>query len=194
MGAWKGEPAFILGGGPSIKAFDFGRLRGHGRVVAVNNAYTRFPDADVLFWADRRWFDWNHHDLGKHTGPLKITRKKPHLSHPYDIHVVRHVPGVALSRDPEAVAGFCGGASSINLAFLMGADPIVLLGFDMQGANWHDLHRLPTEPGKHAAKFIPALERMAPELAKEGVTVLNTNPDSALRCFPFADIDDLLKS
>jgi uncharacterized protein YjeT (DUF2065 family) len=35
---------------------------------------------------------------------------------------------------------------------------------------------------------------MAPELAKEGVTVLNTNPDSALRCFPFADIDDLLKS
>lgn len=36
--AWDGETCFILGGGASLAGFEAARLRGRGRVVALNNA------------------------------------------------------------------------------------------------------------------------------------------------------------
>ena len=75
---------------------------------------------------------------------------------------------------------------------LFGSPVIILMGFDMRPGNWHALHRLPHVDGQHRDRFIPAIEAMASPLEGAGVTVINTNPDSALRCFPFADIDRLM--
>jgi hypothetical protein len=192
LGEWKGEAAFILGGGPSLKDFDAERLRGKGKVVAVNDAGLYMaPWADVLFWADKRWLDWNHDKLGLHTGRWKVTRKAPHIETGHDIRWLDFLPR-ALSLDPWRVGGWCGGSSAINLAFLLGANPIVLLGFDMRPGNWHANHQKPPLVGQHCDKFIPTLETMAFALEKHGAAVLNANPRSALRCFPFADIDELL--
>lgn len=192
LGAWKGQAAFIIGGGPSIAAFDCGRLRGRGRVIAVNDAgLYKAPWADVLFWADRRWLEWNVDKLGLHTGQWKITRRKPHIPTGHDVKTLDFLPR-KLSHWPEAVGGWCGGSSAINLAYLLGANPIILLGFDMRPGNWHQNHKLPSLPNQHRDKFIPTLEAMAQELDARGVTVLNTNGRSALRCFPFADIEELL--
>lgn len=190
-GAWKGEPAFILGGGPSLKGFDVSRLKGRGRVIAVNDAgLVLAPWADVLFWADARWYEWNKGSLHLHTGQWKVTR----LCTPRapGIHVLGHHRTTGLSTKATLLAGYCGGGSSINLAYLLGANPIILLGFDMRPGNWHDRHRLPHKPGQHRQRFIPAIERMAESLERAGATVLNCNPRSALRCFPFADIEELL--
>lgn len=187
----EGEAVFVIGGGPSVKGFDFSRLKGR-RIIAVNNAgLDLVPWADVLFWADARWFDWNHGRLGEHKGALKIARKRPHIETGHDIKTVRFTPR-RLSHWHDAVGGWCGGSSAINLAYLMGAKVIVLMGFDMRPGNYHADHKLPHVEGQHRDKFIPALEAMAPQLERAGVTVLNTNPRSALRCFPFADIEELL--
>src|SRR3972149_821520 len=51
-GAWRGERCFIIGGGPSLAGFDFERLRGQGRIIAVNKAYLDAPFADILFFMD----------------------------------------------------------------------------------------------------------------------------------------------
>lgn len=188
---WVGEAVFIIGGGPSVKGFDFDRLRGR-RIIAVNNAgLDLVPWADVLFWADKRWLDWNVHRLGEHTGQYKVSRKLPHIPTGHDIKVLRFKPR-RLSHLPDAVGGWCGGSSAINLAHLFGARVIVLMGFDMRPGNWHDDHKLPPIDGQHREKFIPVLEAMEPELRACGVVVINTNPRSALRCFPFADIEELL--
>lgn len=195
QGEWAGEAAFIIGGGPSIKDFDFSRLRGRGRVVAVNNAGIEpecAPWADVLYWSDQRWFDWNHKRINDHTGPYKITRKEsPRQRTDADIKVLRFFPS-KLSHRSDALGGWCSGSSAINLAYLFGARVIILLGFDMRPGNWHDKHQKPPLDGQHRNKFVPVLESMAPELLRAGVTVLNTNPASALRCFPFADIEEIL--
>lgn len=188
---WEGEAVFIIGGGPSVKGFDFERLRGR-RVIAVNNAgFDLTPWADVLFWADKRWLDWNVHRLGEHIGRYKISRKVPHIPTGHDIKSLRFKPR-GLSQAPDAVGGWCGGSSAINLAYLFGARVIVLIGFDMRPGNWHNDHKLPHVEDQHRLKFIPAIEAMEPELTSRGVVVLNTNPRSALRCFPFADIEELL--
>lgn len=115
----EGEAVFVIGGGPSVKGFDFSRLKGR-RIIAVNNAgFDLVPWADVLFWADARWFDWNHGRLGEHKGALKIARKCPHIETEHDIKTVRFTPR-RVSHWPDAVGGWCGGSSAINLAYLMG--------------------------------------------------------------------------
>lgn len=197
-GLWSGRCAFILGGGPSLKGFDVERLRGRGPVIGVNNAGLDLaPWADVLFFADgqTRWYGWNKHRLHLFQGEYIVTRTQIPAGHDPQLRRLQFVPKENLSREPDAVAGFCGGSSAINLAYLFGARTIVLLGFDMKpNGNWHDLHKLPCLPNQHRDKFIPALERMAPELARDGCLVINATPDSALRCFPMADIEDVLRT
>ena len=199
--AWSGEIAFIIGGGPSIRDFDFNRLRGRGRVIAVNDAGIvpgRATWADVLYWADRRWLDWNADKLVNHTGTYKISRRVPHVPLPPGVEVQRldFMPK-RFSEFQCAVGGWCGGSNAINLAYLFGVQTIVLLGFDMKEApvmNWHTNHKAQHEPGQHERKFIPAIETMAHELRRLRVSVINTNHESGLRCFPFMTIDDVLHS
>lgn len=51
---WDDRPLAIVGCGPSLKGFDFGRLNDpRWRVVAVNQAIWDLPFADVLFSLDR---------------------------------------------------------------------------------------------------------------------------------------------
>lgn len=197
---WAGQAAFILGGGPSLKGFDATRLRGKGKIIGVNNSGIDLaPFADVLFWADTRWLDWNKDRLGLHTGRWKVSRKRPHFDTGHDVKFLPFKPR-RLSHRPDSLGGWCGGSSAINLAYLLGAKVMVLLGFDMRDlppdrwkeGNWHDQHQMPPVEGQRRDKFIPVIEAFAPDLLDQGVTVLNCNERSALRCFPFADIEELL--
>jgi hypothetical protein len=190
--AWKNEPVFILGGGPSLKGFDAGRLRGRGRVIGVNNAgLDMMPDCDVLYWADRRWLQWNRHRLAEHTGRYKITRNMTDIR---DVKVLRFLrPTNRLHFDQSSVAGWCGGSNAIDLARMFGARVVFLLGFDMRPGNWHNLHLQPPLPDLHREKFIPTLEQLAPQWANIGMKIFNCNERSALRCFPFVSIEEVLK-
>lgn len=161
-------------------------------MIAVNDAGLHLaPWSDILFWADRRWLDWNHEKLHLHTGLWKVSRKVPHLNTGYDVKVVGFLPG-RLSNDPEYVGGHCGGSSAINLAYLLGAKRVVLLGFDMRPGNWHNNHKLPPQKGQHENRFIPALKVMAPGLAEAGCEVVNATPGSALTCFPMISLEEVL--
>ena len=189
VGAWAGEACVILGGGPSLRQELVPGLQGRARVIALNNAYLLAPWADVLFAPDRRWWEWNASEVHQYRGPVMLTRQR--ATHD-GVHRIRWNRADALSRDPGSLAGWCAGGGAINMAYLFGARVVILMGFDMRPGNWHALHRAPHVDGQHRDRFIPAIERMAPELEAEGVTVINTNPDSALRCFPFADVEELL--
>lgn len=192
---WKGRAVFILGGGPSLKGFDPARIRGRGKVIAVNNAgLDMMPDADVLFWADARWLDWNHADLHKHVGRYKITRKRPHIKTGFDIKFLRFIhPSGRMAHDQSSLGGWCGGSSAIELARLFGARVVFLLGFDMRPGNWHDRHLLPPLPNQHREKFIPTMETLAPQWLQAGMKIFNCNERSALRCFPFVQLDEVLQ-
>lgn len=203
---WAGETVFILGGGPSLRGFDAEVLRGKGRIIATNEAglagvagaedeKPHAPWADVLYWADKRWFNWNRDRLGEHTGRYKIARLAPEPPSEQDIKVLPQ-GGAPLSDDPSRLAGFCSGGASINLAYLFGASRIVLLGFDMRadgrGDNWHCRHKQGTDKSRYVTHFMPPIAAMAWPLKQRGVEVINCTPGSALSCFPILPLEDLL--
>lgn len=116
--------------------------------------------------------------------------------------------GPGLSLDPARI-NVCGapgpdgtsgnsGFQALNLAVLMGAARVILLGFDMGfGAggevHWHRPHawRDPrTGSGLHNPtqrlfdRWIRGFAAALPDLARAGVSVLNASRRTALDCFP----------
>ena len=85
--------------------------------------------------------------------------------------------------------------AALNLALIMGCDPIVLLGVDYR-ANVHAAKRTTDAPdipyGKeHAVRNFARLATLA---KKRGTTVLNANPHSAVQCFPRVPLANVLRT
>lgn len=95
--------------------------------------------------------------------------------------------------------GFWTGANSgfgaLMLAVCLRASPICLLGFDMRHdgsrSHYHKRYRRRQSP-QQLARFRGAFERVAPALKAKGIPVLNLNPRSAMKCFPFSTLEEVL--
>jgi hypothetical protein len=190
---WAGETVFILGGGPSLARIDCASIKG-GLIIALNNAYLLRPDADMLYFADRRWYRWNKDDLHRFTGNLIVSRsfipERDGGSRVRDIKWIGRALDNELSREPDQIAGWCSGSNAVNIAFLAGAARVVLLGFDMTPGNWHRLHKEPQNPSQFATRFLPSIEKIGQQAARAGMGCINATPGSALTAFPMADPAD----
>jgi hypothetical protein len=193
---WPGETAFLLGGGPSLRGFDAEVLRGRGRVIAINNSFLLAPWADVLYYADRSW--WRAHRaavLASWTGGRRVS-----IGTSEDGTQRLRCAGVAgLSDDPSAVKhGSNGGYQAINLAYLLGAVRIVLLGYDMhvdgERTHWHEGHARQGASGqaKALAMFAGRFPALVEPLRAAGVEVINATPGSALQCWPYSPLEEIL--
>jgi hypothetical protein len=193
---WEGDTAFLLGGGPSLRGFDASVLDGR-RCIVVNNSWELVPDADVLFFADKKW--WMKHGpavkagfRGKYIATISDAQDEAllHLSH-------TRKPG--LETDPTSVRhGGSGGYMSINVAFHFGVSRIVLLGYDLrtdgEHTHWHEGHG--HAPGVQAHRLnkvmLPHFQKLVEPLAAAGVEVINATPGSALTCWPFRPLTEFL--
>jgi hypothetical protein len=191
---WQDEECFILGGGPSLPVNKIDRLFGHN-VIVVNNSYRLALWADALFFGDNRWLNQHGQDLDKFKG-LIVTTAPEHRDTP-KIHVIyrrNRPPGI--SEDPLWIAwNRSSGACAINLAYLMGARRIVLLGFDMKAINgarnFHDDYsKAMREPPYQA--FLSVFPAIAADCKRLGVEVINATPGSAINCWPIVDPEDVL--
>lgn len=187
---WRGERAFIVAGGPSVATAGVERIR--GRIIAVKHAALLLPNADVLFWAGRSWHEEFPAVLERHSGRYKIKRKVDDGIPEGILQIDRAQNPVALSTDPQSLGGYCAGGSALNLAFLLGASEIILLGFDFGGRHWFGDHPQPVERDAAHARHMAAIEAMAPALKDRGVAVFNCSTVSRLVCFPKRNLDEFL--
>ena len=184
---FEGETIYIIGGGPSLKNFNFAELKGC-RTIAINKAVFFHQSADVLYWTDSRFYTWYKNDIDNFNG-LKFALK-PGSQYTTDIKVLRKGVAHGLEKDPHVLAhGNNSGYAAINLAYHLGANRIVLLGFDMHndGKDTHFHEGYPTRPaGDHIYrdKFLPGFKELERSLRAESVTVFNASPHSSLNEFP----------
>ena len=191
---WKDETVYIVGGGPSLKDFDWKRLKGK-KVIAINRAFQVLPDADVLYWTDSRFWKWYNQEIKQFKG-FKYTCR-PYSPEQQDVILLKAINTKPLSLDLAHIShGNNSGYGAINLAVLLGAKKIYLLGYDMASkdanTHWHDGY---STKHNHTiyVKMMAAFNKIAPELAKNNITVYNANVKSQLTVFEKCSIETALK-
>jgi hypothetical protein len=201
--AWHGQRCFCIGGGPSLKGFDFSRLRGE-LVIGINKSY-EVVDSALLFTMDKRFLDWaNSGQFGPESWAkwqaLKTTRvfhrNVPHTS----VTGCRYIERTSTDKLTTSIrAGFCGqnnsGFGALNLALCLGCSEIYLLGYDMTGnrdtgkqAHFHSGY--PTMQAATVYNDMLALFGKHADEIKRYARVINCNPSSALRCFEFGALPE----
>ena len=200
-GAWQGQPAFLIGGGPSLIGFDFERLRGKGIIVAINRAFEFIPFADILFFMDWKFYRMCHDDPARYRLWEQFAGRKVFLNlmgrKLDDCFSVRSLGrnGLSSSLAKGLYHGNNSGAGALNLAWCMGAKPIYLLGYDMNGSidgKSHFHSGYGKQPKSNVSKsFIAYFVEMAKRMGGTN-RVINLNPKSGLRSFPFGNVDEVL--
>lgn len=205
---WRGETAFLVAGGPSLKGFDGAVLEGR-RVITINDSYQLCPFAEFVYFCDTKWYRW-HEDkpaFRQHTGtkvrlepyageqplpePVKVLRNDTQAEHSGE------TGGLCL--EPDGLrTGRNSGYQCINLAFHLGATRIVLLGYDMKPGeggqvHWFGNHPKPTKATVFKDAMLEHFPTLVDPLADAGVEIINCTPGSAIECFPKRDLSDLLK-
>ena len=183
---WEGETAFVLASGPSVNALDLSPLRGR-RVIAVKSSWVTWPEAEVLFFADGRW--WRDQALRPRSFKGLIVTTAHEIGDPR-VKLMHKVEPVALAENPGAVAlARTSTTGAINLAVHFGARRIVLIGVDGKVApdGPRHCHGLAWPwPLKDRCFDQQAAEyrAIAPSAERLGIEIINANPDSAIDVWP----------
>jgi len=197
---WDRSTCVILGGGPGLRTDLMDRVRDSGfRSVAVNNAWKVAPWADVLYYGDCNWLRMPGNEEGTRSfGGIVVTRCQNHSTRPWIKVVTHHTAArVGISTDPTRLHWhFSSGAAAINLAVLLGAGKLILMGFDMRDVdgcrNWHKDY--PQAKRNVFPNFMRGFPGIAAHLEKLGIPCVNATPGSALTAFPIVTPEEVLCS
>lgn len=207
-GAWAGKPCFIIGGGPSLKDFNWSLLKGH-RTIGVNRVFEKF-DPTIIFSMDTRYLRWILDGKYGAEAKQKFDKSKAYkcwlctyrASLPAEVFIVKvfrnYTKGFKAFKTSQAEGighGNNSGYAAINLAVCLGARPIYLVGFDMSHeknrTHWHDGHPRP-QTQLVIDNFIRHFNNALPAIKKTGAEIINLNPESGLKCFPRRPLKEVL--
>lgn len=199
---WAGEDVAIIGGGHSLKSFDWKQLDGIN-TIGCNQAFllgSRICNVcafgDPGFWEE---YQTERKSLEKYTGWV-VTNAYLGVMPDWLTYMPRVDRG--LCSDGKRLAwNLNTGAMAINLALIMGAARVFLFGYDMfrvpDGAiHWHGQSLQQTQP-EHYARFQSGFDDLRAALPKEfpGRSVINVSDGaSRLSGFPIVSINEALRS
>lgn len=188
------EWVFLVGGGPSLRGFDFAALarRAH---IAINKAFLSCPRADAVYWGDGKF--WNEHrdrllDQRLVSGVRFALRDDVYRAvyPPHQVETMANGGMTGLStRWPVIRHGNNSGYAAINLATLLGARRLCLLGYDMRLGpegedHWHDGYAEKIRAHTLECHMLPHFASLVEPLRQIGVEVVNASPESALPHWP----------
>lgn len=185
---WEGRDVFIIGGGDSLRKFDWNLLKDEC-TVGCNTAFALGVEVcKVCIFGDAKWFKKYKNKLEKYEGVLftNVTELQ-HSKCKWLWTLPRKAKGLSTTRLGWNTNT---GGAAINLALILGAKRVFLLGFDMQLSaegrpNWHNLGLDEPAVGTYE-KFCEGFERIVPDLRKTfpGREIINVTDNSNLYCFP----------
>lgn len=197
---WTDATVVIIACGPSLTADDVAEAFRDGvKTIAINDAWTVAPNADVLYACDWTWWAHKAPHLADFKGmrvrgtvPAKeeAQRLKPiQLNSALTPHPVRIRPekfGRLEWSDDFVANGGNSAFQAANLAARWGAWKVILLGVDCIGPNRHfngGKHTFPGAPDQSKGTiddWLKAWRQAADQFRGAGVDVINASPASAL--------------
>lgn len=180
-----GNSWVVIASGPSLHHEDCALVElSKLPTIAVNNSWQAARFADVIYAADKVWWDANIDSIDIPARKVAYTR------HAAAKHGIEH-------HKSGAGPVVCSGLRAIQWAMQEGATRIILLGFDCSvdnGTHWHGDHELTGNPCKRKVRtWIPHFNVLALQAKHKGVEILNCSRDTALTCFDRVDLKDALR-
>lgn len=205
---WPDSTVYIIGGGPSLLDLDLSLIHDK-RVIGVNQAYKLGQWIDICWYGDKQWYPSQLPSINQYKG-LVVT-----CSHEAQAHRrykrVKYVgrgkhAGVASSKRTHIAWNGNSGASAINVAYWLGANRVVLLGFDAKlpddkrngKTHWHNDYEkkidkktgLLVDNYKRFYRFWPTVKLEADKL---GLEIITTTPDSGLKdLFEYKSLEETI--
>lgn len=194
---WLGQDAFIIGGGSSLRKFDFKQLKG-ANTIGCNNAFRLGPEiCKICLFGDASYFERTKWELEKFEG--QVVSCAPSVAN----YQVPWIKKMARVRDGLHIGNVLGwnystGAAAVNLAISLGADQIYLLGFDMRNSqkdgktHWHDAYPKPTTSIAFT-RFLRGFDNLNTALKDfPNVNVYNVGDGTSdLRCFKLISFQEM---
>lgn len=190
---WQGEDAYVVGGGPSLRTFDWDLLRGKN-TIGCNSAFLKGEEfIKITVFADYPWWE----KIGKlkgheYKGIMVASCPRLETKGIVSPDWLRFIPRLKGSGLGKEELGFNGnsGSLALNLALILGAKRVFLLGFDMKlgrdkEPNWHDWRHCKGSPTVYRRFMIGflAVAKALPTVFP-GREVYNVSDDTELDAFP----------
>ena len=196
-----------IGTGPSLAPEQIVAARDKGfTLYACNNAIFMAPDARVLYAVNLAWWDHYFDQLAEFPCSRWTTNKE--AAHKYGLNWIAEKNERGLSTNPMVVHhGHGSGYTMVNLAFLQGAERIILLGYDLKYAPDYDgrSRQVGSSPRHYFGEYPSSMQHWPSVQVKDGihvelldlyrsvaeqgaVEIINATPGSAIDCFPRVDI------
>jgi hypothetical protein len=201
-----------IGTGPSLTLdqIEIARAKGFA-LFGCNIIYQSVPDLALTFATNESFWDfyWARPDSPRLHPCEKWTNSREAAEH-YRLNFIASHEDGGLGFPDHIHHGHSSGACLVNLAYLLGATRIVLLGYDMRYAPDYDgvNHKVGSTPRHFFGEYVSALQHWPKAEVKAGVHVglvehynsiarqglveiVNATPDSAIRCFPMCSMEEL---
>jgi hypothetical protein len=183
----------IIGGGRSLKGFNFGRLhRQDCFIIAVNDSGQHVPFAHAWFTLD----PWGLYgpqlpdlkfkgqlyaavpeDFGTPRAAMRGHRMEPTASIKY---LRRLTNEGGLCEDPSGIYTGNSGYGALGLAYHMKPKKVLLLGIDGDFGYYYPSHKT----NNNLAHLPELFEASLPQLRRNNIHVINGSPNSSVTCFP----------
>lgn len=141
------------------------------QVIAINTTFRLAPWADHIYACDERW--WNkYHDEVRETCTGRLWTYYDKVADGF---------GISKAPIPPGKTGGNSGNQAARLAIAeLGAERLILLGYDMKGGHWHGSHPQgwPNPNEGNFKTWIGHLGRLRQEFP--GVEFLNATRDTAI--------------
>ncbi len=186
---WDGEEVFIIGGGVSLKAFKWDLLK-EELTIGCNDAYIHGEEVCKLcVFGDHKWFLVHERALAHYKGVVVTNASQLYKS---DVEWLLWMYREQYGLHTDKLGwNACTGAVAINLALVLGAKKVYLLGFDMHKTegktNWYDNFIDRKQPDTNYDRFInDGFSKFPKELESKfpEVKVINITDNSSLNMFP----------
>jgi hypothetical protein len=208
---FQGSTIACIATGPSLTLRQVEAARRKGFVLfGCNNVWRDVPDLSLLYACNLGW--WAHYwceELKQYPAEKWTTNKV--AADKFSLNWIAEKFDYGLSNNPRIVHhGHGSGYTMLNLAYLMGASRILLLGYDCKYAPDYDgkQRNVGGAPRHYFGEYPRTLQHWPSVQVKNGVHVemvslyasvamqnaveiVNCTPGSAIDCFPRADIEQL---
>ena len=207
---FSGRTVTLIATGPSLTLQQVDAARDKGFALAgCNNVWQIVPDLELLYACNESWWTtyWSP-ELAAHPAAKWTTNREAAAAYGLNWIAERNAPG--LSSDPNIVHhGHGSGFTLLNLAFLLGAARIVLIGYDLAYSRTYDgkARQIGDSPRHYFGEYPKSLQHwpsarvqagvhveliaLYESVAKQGLVEIINCSGGVMDCFPRMNIDDV---